>query len=371
MTKVYFLDSEISSISPLTHLADKCNVELASVNALSEIPNTDMALLPWTEVTTCSPISNIVIYGNLNTMNDEDKLKFSKLCSKSNIFGWIDLVAPLEFSDPLFRSIDTKLKERSRMVRLAQLGEELNDLTEHMDKEITRVKKIHENLIPVRSENLKGVEIFSKYAAGEASGGEFFDFYQDGNSVFFILSSSTSYLMSSTIISRLEILKSTPLSNSSMKEMVAGILEDAHTLEISDHEDRNALDLLTIKIDLISMSIEGHRFGGGEIVAKGEVPALPLVNKLDVAFIDEAYFEFGMQHSDKLVFLSSGIRHNTDGRIGNSNISDFIKKELANSPKELLNELFFQLKKDRDSDFLKHDASAIYIEVNRNGIFKV
>lgn len=371
MTKVYFLNSEISSISPLTPLADKCDIELEPIDTISEIPNSDMALLPWGESSSNSSIASIVIYGKFSSMSVEERARLSQLCTKSNVFGWIDLESPIELSDPLFRSIDTKLKERARMVRLAQLGEELGDLTEQMDKEISRVKKIHEKLIPVRNEELKGVKIFSKYAAGETSGGEFFDFYQDGNSVFFILSASTSYLMSSTIISRLELLKSVPLSNHSIKEMIGGILEDTETLGVSDRGGRNALDLLTIKIDLISMSVEGYRFGGGDIVATGDVPKLPSAQELSMAFIDEAYFNFGMQHSDKLVFLSSGIRHNTGGRIGESSTADFIKRELAGPPKELLNELFFQLKKDRDSDFLKHDASAIYIEVNRNGIFKV
>ncbi len=371
MAKVYFLKSELGQVTPFAPLADKNGIELVPIEGLAEIPPSEMAVLPWKQLSVDSSLSSVVLYSELAKLTDEEKANLKKLCSKSNVFGLIDTTCDPEFHAPLFRSIDIKLKERNRMVRLAQMSEELGELTEQMDREITRVKKIHEKLIPVRNEELKGVKVFSKYAAGETTGGDFFDFYQDGNSLFFILTASTSYLMSSTIISRLELLKSAALTDKSIKEMVAGILEDADTLGIKDRNGRNALDLLTIKIDLISMSVEGYRFGGGDIVSPNEAPKLPSINKRDIAFLDEAYFNFGMQQSDKLIFLSSGFRHNTDGVINGTALQEFVRKELANPPKELLNELFFQLKKDRETDFLKHDASAIYIEVNRNGIFKV
>src|SRR5690606_24243481 len=87
---------------------------------------------------------------------------------------------------------------RSQLVRL---NAELNDALSNVEIEMLKVKRMYEKAVPRRIDNIKGMSFYSKYAAGENSGGEFFDLFRDKNKVFVMASATTSYLASSTLIS--------------------------------------------------------------------------------------------------------------------------------------------------------------------------
>src|SRR5690606_21248150 len=73
--------------------------------------------------------------------------------------------------------------------------------------ELHRLKRLHERLVPLRGEKLKGLSIHSKFAAGESAGGEFFDTVAREREVLILLASSRSYIASSAILGHFEDLR--------------------------------------------------------------------------------------------------------------------------------------------------------------------
>ena len=67
----------------------------------------------------------------------------------------------------------------------------------------------------------------------------------------------------------------------------------------------------------------------------------------------------------------SGISKNTNDILGEKNIYSFLESLLEMEAREVLSEIFYQMKKDMTGSFLKYDASVIYIEVDNNAIIQV
>lgn len=349
------------------------DLELTPISDLNQLVAQDF-LLTNIEVLASNPTlpKNCVILYQRSILKDVEKELLQNLCEKERIFGHIDTDLPAILYRPFFNQLGNTAAQRQNILRLAGLGLELDQLTEQTKREITEIKKLHEKIIPVRNEVHKGLTIHSKYAAGSGGGGEFFDFHQDNGEFLFLLSASTSYLMTSAIITRLEYLRSTKLTKDSIREMVEGIFDDLKSLEIKPRGKRSALDLTIVHVDLKRMTLSGHLFGDGIIVTKKSNSInIPRDLPRSIQFLDQSSFSLPLNRGERLVFISAGVIHNSQGTIDTVPLYKFIQNKLELTSKELLNELFFQLKKDLHGEFLNYDASAISIEVDKNAIFQI
>ena len=115
--------------------------------------------------------------------------------------NWTMLSNQLQF---LWTMLDEQKKLQKHIVKFSQ---ELDNALHSAETEMMKAKKIHEVLIPKRTEEIKGVNFINKYAAGDGGGGEFYDLHHVGNKVFQILISSQSYLISSSLIGVLNLHK--------------------------------------------------------------------------------------------------------------------------------------------------------------------
>ena len=106
------------------------------------------------------------------------------------------------------------------------------------------------------------------------------------------------------------------------------------------------------------LSSKGHTLGINDfLIGKG--------------FLDQAAFKFDLERGERLVISSPGIRKNCGGFFGDQKYEDFVSERIPLGARELLNDVYFELKRNQDSDFLKFDASVIYIEVDKNVIIEV
>ena len=76
-----------------------------------------------------------------------------------------------------------------------------------------QIKSLHDRLVKVRVDPLKGANLSSKFMAGEKSGGEFFEIIQNDQEIIFLQVGSDSYLVSSIILSEIQHLKTVLLQN--------------------------------------------------------------------------------------------------------------------------------------------------------------
>ena len=81
---------------------------------------------------------------------------------------------------------------------------------------------------------------------------------------------------------------------------------------------------------------------------------------------EEAYFERKIARSEKICLVSPGLQMNDD-YIGRKKLLELLN--LGN--RDILEEVFFELKRNTKSDFLKHDSSMILLEVDENAIMSI
>lgn len=88
---------------------------------------------------------------------------------------------------------------------VTQLNASFKDLIERLHDDLRLAERLQKSKTPVRFPETKGFKIFSRYLAGMRSGGDHFDLAdsRDGNQLSLVLSDSSSYGLSSAVLSAL------------------------------------------------------------------------------------------------------------------------------------------------------------------------
>ena len=256
---------------------------------------------------------------------------------------------------------------RSQMVHFSQ---QMDELIRAAHQDMHRAKKIHEDVVPRRMEELKGATIYSKYAVGEGAGSEYFDLMRGPTHSHMVYLHTNSYLASSCLMGILN----------KHKEQHTGLDEDLFLQEaatelkgINAHKKKPVhVEILSMKIEHGSFKCEGHCFGGFEIFAQLQGPlALGDVREFRPEEKARAHFSFQMERGEKVIVFSPGFIFNWNEKQTQVSREAFWKTNPRLNGPELLMEMFFQLKRQSSGDFLAKDATAVMIEVNRHAIQQV
>lgn len=256
--------------------------------------------------------------------------------------------------------------------QLLTINRELSETLGTVETELLRVKKAHEEGRPKRFQDLKGIKALSKYAAGDSVGGEFFDIFKDNGKIFLLMSETSSYLASSSILQIFSEFKSEgQITVENELKLLEEIKEEARQINSSKKKKPLQVNLMTAILDLGSLRLNGHIFGQFRTLSSDQEKN-DSGNSLDFlkVAVEEGRFERGLERGERLLFLSPGFGKNWE------EISpDLMIETLMNNKKikllDILDEIFFQLKKDAKSGFLPHDASAIMLEAQKNVMLKV
>jgi hypothetical protein len=253
----------------------------------------------------------------------------------------------------------TVIQEQKALQRhLVKFSHELDQALQTAETEMLKAKKVHEILIPKRSDEIKGVSFLNKYAAGDGGGGEFYDLIQTSSKVFQILISSQSYLISSSLIGLLNHHKQKDFSP-------AAFFEDAKVEvdNINNSKKKKAdVQVYLLELDLSQLTLTASGFG-----AIQTLECLSLKN--GKVRLDSRPYQ--MAKGEKIIVFSPGFVFNwNEGRI-KKDLHIFVNEHQHLSQTELMMELFLQLKLVQESDFLTKDATVVMMEVNRHGIHQI
>ncbi|MBC98668.1 MAG: hypothetical protein CME63_13035 [Halobacteriovoraceae bacterium] len=259
------------------------------------------------------------------------------------------------------------------------LDSTVEDTQEHLGKvleqsllELQRVKKLHEKVVPMRQEKLKGVTVFSKFAAGFSSGGEFFDIKKSEKELVIMLTSTQSYVASSVILGPFEeFQKNGDSSKEGIEDFLENLIDECRSLDLISREDYELLQLDIIRLDLRTYEYEGFHFGKGCYYSDGVKKISSNTLPINENSFEQSYFHGVLRRGQKLIYVSPGAFQNYAEKGQKDKIETVILEQFKNGAREILNEAFFQLKKDNEEDFLKYDASIIYLEVDPNAFIQV
>ncbi len=256
-------------------------------------------------------------------------------------------------------------QQRVLQKNLVQFSTELDQVLQTAEVEMAKAKKIHEVLIPKRNDEIKGVQFFNKYAAGDGGGGEFFDLYQTQNKVFQIMISSQSYLISSAVLGLLNQHKQKDFNP---QNFIREAMEEINTIN-SAKKKKSEADVSVIELDLSQLVLKAHGWGSIEFFSmqKGKINlGLPVMKGGESATTSHQ-----LERGEKFIVFSPGFLSNWKETHLKQDLYQFVNNHQGLGLQELLMELFFQLRLEKTSEFLKKDATVVMMEVNRHGIHQV
>jgi flagellin-specific chaperone FliS len=270
------------------------------------------------------------------------------------IFGFIDLSQEVNYNLPLLKNYSNMVSSANN-VQLDKLADDMDKLYDYTKSELTRIKDLHDRLVKVRVDNLKGASITSKFMAGEKSGGEFFDLMQSEQQLLFLLAGTNNYIVSSMILAEMEVLKmSTPTTTlQSQREHFEKM--------INHHANENGADLsyCLATIDLKNLEAELIFKGKGVFNINGETHDFGASTKLKI------------RPGDKISFLSQGAIKNLEELNSKVSPAKFFNDHKEKKTKDLINEFFFEVSRNKPGNFLNSDAIMAVIEIEAKTLYKL
>ncbi len=308
---------------------------------------------------------------SLESFSEKDKKVFYKKTSTFKYLkGVLDMDKDYEFNAPMLNTILQNESDEASVSK-NELSKNLEQLLSQSLSDLQRLKKIHEKIVPVRQEVLKGLTITSKFGAGESSGGEFLDIVVGEKECLVLLSSSNSYVISSIVLTHFEYFRDkNHFSMNDIEKFLNELFLEIRDKELLDSSKR-VLDIFVARIDLNFFKIEGFCFGDFEMTRSKNTFLLSNDLPLDEMFFEQSCFSSRLKRGEKVMVLSPGLKKILEESRFEKSLREVFLGYDKKTPKLFFNELFYQLKKDLPGDFLSHDATIIHIEVDKNVIVQI
>jgi hypothetical protein len=240
------------------------------------------------------------------------------------IFGFIDLSQEVEYNTPILNNY-LNMNFTKQSMKLDKLASDLDRVYEFTKSELVKIKDLHDRFVKVRVDQLKGATL-----------------------------TSNSYLLSSMILSEIEIMKEK--SNSTNLQTKLEQFEKV----ISHHANENNAELtycmmiLNLKTLQASFTLKGmgYLFYQGELISFDEPMKLKLKPR------------------DRLCVISQGSMKNWELLSKISTKKFFVENE-ALVTKDLVNEFFFEVSRNKAGNFLIFDALMAVLEIEENVLYQL
>ena len=247
----------------------------------------------------------------------------------------------------------TTQEQRFFQQKMYELSLEIEQLVQGAQEDMQRAQGLHEKLLPKRTQTIKGINFYSKYASGTGRGVEFYDVITNGNICATVYLSTDSYLASGNLLTLLERHKTEGFKTSSfLKEAWADIatLQEGRGKPIE-------IDLCVVEIDLNELVMSIHGKSTLSILVNGKIM--------------EKSSELKLSKGEKVVILSAGYMKNLNQLKVPFNLEKTYNQHEALSPHELLNEMIIKVKSEQEFSKDMSDMVAVMMEVNRHGMHQV
>jgi hypothetical protein len=277
-------------------------------------------------------------------------MSFFKL-NLDKIFGFIDLSLDYEYNIPIVKNY-LNMNYSKKSIGIEKLSKDLEKILDFTQTELSRVKEMHDRIVKLRTENLKGAKVQIKFMAGEKSGGEFFDFIDCDGEMIIIEAGSDSYVTSSMIISEVEALKEKKNPKDEIQTFINNIVKFSEDF-------KSKVNYLITVINMRSLDVQYYQRGNSKLFINNELRDVSGIGTLK------------LKRGEKLFVLSEGALKNWNLHNKESELGAHLGKHFELPVKDFINEFFFELYRHKNSSFLAYDALMCVVEIDQNVIHKV
>jgi hypothetical protein len=318
----------------------------------------------------------LIFYSKTDANKEVENYVTSLVRKSPNIVGVYELghVSKNYFQlrNQVFHLIRENTNKHLMKSQLLRFGNQMNEVTKFLNKELLKIKKIHEKVFPTKLSSFKGLKLTSKFEAGISSGGEFFDVVKTGGQVLIMMSSCDSYLKSTSILSLFSAIKERKkIDNSLLLNLIKETESQFYKLSESTASLKKN-GILLLQLDLTKLQAKGYIFGEFTI-NRGDKHALIKGRKIPIShsLTERAFFSFNLDRGMKLLITSPGLKKNWTKLKKDVDLDIFSSDHLFVPSAELINEIFYQIKREVGDDFLELDSSALLLEVDKHAIAQV
>lgn len=293
---------------------------------------------------------------------DTNEVLFKYFKSTHGSLGVVDIAQDYSMYLSFF---DSFINQMNVIETQKEILKKLNTTIQSVLTQLQRVKGFHEKIVPIRNESFRGIGVHSRFCAGTASGGEYFDFFKSNQSIWLFSINASSYI---TIGSFLSLVDNWKGASSNLN---FNLIEKDLRASTSDFEGLGKVSLMILRIDLLSLEVEALNIGGHEVLDNERVIVSRNAHTLSTTAFESQFTKFSLNRGEQFVILSPGYFNNTSDKIDGTSSFNFLKKNWLESPK-LVQELTFQVKrKYSELDFLPFDQTIFVIGVEKHVISKV
>jgi hypothetical protein len=247
----------------------------------------------------------------------------------------------------------------------------ISEVIQNLQEDFLLVERLQKAKLPRKFPNVKGMQVNCRYLVGMRSGGDYFDVgdSKDGKSLSILLSDSSSYGLSSAILStimRITVKLSTiqPGGKGAVTEFVRKVFDELLlAMKDADHlslfygttsHDQQKLSFVHVGNSAVFYADPGHEFvripTQGEAISRSKPPIQ--FSEKEIALIPQARF----------VLLSQGFIQVFESE---SQLNDFLNRWKDKPAIDLLNELTFRVKSNlNDEEMAPRDCTAVVLDVD-------
>jgi len=276
----------------------------------------------------------------------------------SNIIYEVQSETNAKILGNLIKTFESNITERQYLKSdLLTIDRELTEVYHSLNDELHRVKEIYEKKSPRRFNEIKGVKIYGKYAAGLNMGTDFYDVINSDDHIFGVITSCSSYIFSSTLVRLFHELKSLPFSTAENEQMFfKKVLDEEKNFLKNKKFD---LDILTFRLHYSTLELHLEARGKfGMALTDSEHQYLEESGQITQKTIK-------LDRDQRILLNSTGLYKHNMQEIPISKLEELVSNRNIKSL-DILDEIYFQLKKNASDGIIEYDSSSLIIEVDPN-----
>ncbi|MBP5295785.1 MAG: hypothetical protein J6Y94_00435 [Bacteriovoracaceae bacterium] len=295
----------------------------------------------------------------------EQKQLLSWAKANTNVHSLVDINHGVDFYWPFWHSWWTQQeKAQQEQDALSDLHDKVQHLVAQGQGMTEDIRQLHHRLLRGRQQKLKNMTVWSKFAAGEGAGGDYFDFQTAGQDFYIFMAHTNSYLLASTVLATFDQWRQDP--HLQFEKLINLLAREAQ-----GHAPQGELQAWMAKIDLRHLRGQGFCFGPWVMISSGEILRLGNSYPCDKAFAEAASFDFKLGRQEVFGIFSPGVTQNLQKAAAKKELIDFFRPGLNKKPRDVMEEIFFQMQRAAPNSFLTFDASAVLLEVDANALWEV
>ena len=267
----------------------------------------------------------------------------------TKVFGFIDISQEVEYNIPIMNNY-LNLKFTNYTYDLEKLANQLEKIQEHTQTQLYQIKDIHERLVKMRVDKFNSLHFTSKFMSGEKSGGEFFEFVKNEKELAYIQVGSNSYHLSSMVLSEIQALKERNIKVDIEKEII--LFEKTITLHAKENNSELSYCVITLNLKTLTANF----------ILKG-LGAIFYQDKM-IGF--DKPVSLKLKPTDRLFIISQGVINNWNIFNPKKPLETFFLDNVNMESKELVNEFFLEVSRNKTGKFLIHDALISVLEIEDN-----